>query len=32
MTPDPESKIFEKPDMDPGSLLNFGSNRSLRGH
>jgi len=30
--PDPESKIFEKPDPDLESLLNFTSSRSLRGH
>ena len=29
--PDPESKIWEKMVPDPGSLLNFGSSRSLCG-
>jgi len=28
----PESKIGEKPELDPGSLFNFGSCRSLRSH
>ena len=27
--PDPELKIWEKPDLDPKSLVNFGSSRSL---
>ena len=30
--PDPEFKIWEKLDADPGSLFNFGSSRSLCGH
>jgi len=32
LTPDPESKIWEKPDPDPVSLFNFGSSRNLCGH
>jgi len=30
--PDPESKICEKPVMDPQSLFHFGIGRSLCGH
>jgi len=29
--PDPESKICEKPDPDPESIVIFGRSRSLRG-
>jgi len=30
--PDLEAKIWEKPDPDPGSLINFNSSRALCGH
>jgi len=30
--PNTQSKICEKPDLDPESLFNFGSSRSLCGH
>ena len=30
--PEPESKIWEKPDPNPDSLFNFGSSKSLSGH
>ena len=30
--PDPESKIFEKPNPDPESLFHFGSSRNMCGH
>jgi len=30
--PDPQSKICEKQDLDPGSIFNFGSSRNLCGH